>query len=98
MLLNDFNVVELKEIFNILSHYWGIPQIKYYKYDKAGLVQLIRETELIIEKKEHILVKFKKKEIKSMKPTKNNFRLKYGKYYNNEKTQIHNKHTIISFE
>ena len=98
MLLNDFNVVELKEIFNILCDYWGLPQIKFYKYNKAQLVQLIRETELIIEKKEHILVKFKTKEIKSMTPIRNNFRLRYGKYYNNEKTQIHNKSTIVSFD
>jgi hypothetical protein len=98
MLLNDFNVVELKRIFLILCDYWELQPIKFYKYDKAGLVQLIRDTQLIIEKKEYILVKFKSKEIKSMKPTRQNFRLKYGKYYNNEKIQIHNKQITINFD
>jgi len=98
MLLNDFNVMELKEIYNLLCDYWGLQPIKFYKYDKAGLVQLIRETELIIEKKEYILVKFKTKEILSMKPNRYNFRLRYGKYYNNTKIQVFNKPITINFD
>tara|TARA_R110002096_G_scaffold292802_2_gene487252 strand:- start:9972 stop:10268 length:297 start_codon:yes stop_codon:yes gene_type:complete len=98
MLLNDFNVVELKEIYKLLCDYWGLTPIKFYQYNKAALVQVIRDTELIIEKKECILVKFKPCEIKNMKPNKQNFRLRYGKYHNTTPIKVFYKPMILSFD
>ena len=101
MLLNDFNVIELKEIYNVLSEYWGLPQIKFYKYNKADLVQLIRDSEFIIEKKENILVKINNNNIKTMKPYRNNFRFRYGKYhnyYNKDKVKFINVPITLNFD
>lgn len=101
MLLNDFNVIELKELYKTLCEYWGLPQIKFYKYNKQELVQIIRESGFVIEKKLHILVKFKPKDIKTMTPNRHNFRFRYGKYnnnYNKEKVQFINTPVKLSFD
>tara|TARA_R110001592_G_scaffold41798_2_gene136211 strand:+ start:231 stop:527 length:297 start_codon:yes stop_codon:yes gene_type:complete len=98
MLLNDFSVLELRSIYSVISHKKGFYVGKFYLLDKSALIQALRDSNQIIEKKEHVLMNIKNtSEVKAVVPKKLNHKFKYGRYYDYS-NEYRNKSVIISFD